>query len=56
MTETCEDCGDAIPDGEGCRCDGHVYCGACFVHNCPACAADLRDQMAAEAASEGIHV
>jgi hypothetical protein len=44
----CEDCGDPIPDGDGCAHDGHRWCGSCFVERCAECRDDLRDQMAGE--------
>ena len=43
---TCEDCGDDVPDGEGCRHDGHVWCASCFLDHCAECADKARDDLA----------
>lgn len=50
--DVCEDCGDDIPKGEGCVCDGHRWCASCFVHRCPECRDALADDHAAELAME----
>lgn len=48
---TCYDCADPIPEGEGCNCLER-YCGACFVWHCASCRADMKDDLAAEAAMD----
>jgi len=47
----CESCRDPIGD-TGCHHDGHHYCDACLTA-CPECGAAIRDDMAAEAGSDG---
>lgn len=48
----CEDCADPVPEGEGCRHNGRVWCASCFVERCAECVADLRDAAAESSRGE----